>query len=77
MHAEPVNWLRYAKFEQRHGAISNARQVYERAIEYFGEDNLDERILIAFAKFEEAQKEVSRCFAKKISNTCTIGETAI
>jgi crooked neck len=32
--------------------------VYERAVEFFGEDNMDEKMLIAFAKFEEGQKEV-------------------
>jgi hypothetical protein len=25
--------------------------VYERAVEFFGEDNMDEKMLIAFAKF--------------------------
>jgi predicted transglutaminase-like cysteine proteinase len=33
-------------------------RVYERAVEFFGEDNMDEKMLIAFAKFEEGQKEV-------------------
>ena len=27
-------------------------------MEYFGEDNMDERLIIAFARFEEGQKEV-------------------
>jgi hypothetical protein len=27
IHSELNNWLRYAKFELRHGAINNARQV--------------------------------------------------
>jgi crooked neck len=34
--------------------------VYERGMEYFGEENLDERLLIAFAQFEERQKEHER-----------------
>ena len=50
--------MRYAKFETKFGSPSNARQVFERAIEYFGEDNLQENILLAFARFEEQQKEV-------------------
>jgi crooked neck len=52
------NWLRYAKFEIRNGAISNARAVYERALEFFGEQHVQSKLLIAFAKFEESQKEV-------------------
>jgi crooked neck len=61
IHDEPVHWMRYAKFETKFGSPSNARQVYERAIEYFGEDNLQESILLAFARFEEQQKEVRLC----------------
>ena len=38
--------------------VGNARLVYERAIEFFGDDNMDERLCIAFAKFEENQREV-------------------
>ncbi|CAG9533855.1 unnamed protein product [Cercopithifilaria johnstoni] len=53
-------WLRYAKFEERFGYIGNARAVYERALEYFGEENLSETLLIAFAQFEERQKEHER-----------------
>ncbi|KAM3716772.1 Crooked neck-like protein [Dirofilaria immitis] len=53
-------WLRYAKFEERFGYIGNARAVFERALEYFGEENLDEMLLIAFAQFEERQKEHER-----------------
>ncbi|VBB25931.1 unnamed protein product [Acanthocheilonema viteae] len=53
-------WLRYAKFEERFGYIGNARAVYERAMEYFGEENLSETLLIAFAQFEERQKEHER-----------------
>lgn len=35
-------------------------QVYERGLEYFGEENLSETLLIAFAQFEERQKEHER-----------------
>ena len=38
--------------------LANARIVYERAIEFFGDDNMDEKLYIAFAKFEENQREV-------------------
>ncbi|VDM97122.1 unnamed protein product [Thelazia callipaeda] len=53
-------WLRYAKFEERFGYIGNSRVIYERALEYFGDENLSEALLIAFAQFEERQKEHER-----------------
>jgi len=59
VHPEVKNWLKYARFEQKNQFISSARSIYERAVEYFGDENIDEKLLIAFAKFEEAQREVS------------------
>ncbi|XP_071162468.1 crooked neck-like protein 1 isoform X2 [Mytilus edulis] len=60
VHPEVKNWIKYAKFEEKNSYISSARRVYERAIEFFGEDNIDERLVVAFAKFEEGQKEHER-----------------
>uniref|UniRef100_A0A915JR93 Uncharacterized protein n=1 Tax=Romanomermis culicivorax TaxID=13658 RepID=A0A915JR93_ROMCU len=56
----------YAQFEARNGNPTNARQVYERSVEYFGDEHLEENLLIAFAKFEEQQKEL--CIALSIRN---------
>lgn len=52
------------RFEEHHGFISSSRKVYERAVEFFGEEMLDERLFIGFAKFEEGQREVFICFFK-------------
>ncbi|CAC5356635.1 CRN [Mytilus coruscus] len=60
LHPEVKNWIKYAKFEEKNNYISSARRVYERAVEFFGEDNIDERLVVAFAKFEEGQKEHER-----------------
>ncbi|XP_067011879.1 protein crooked neck isoform X2 [Anabrus simplex] len=60
VHPEVRNWIKYARFEEQHGFISGARKVYERAVEFFGEENMDEKLYIAFAKFEEGQKEHDR-----------------
>ncbi|XP_014288720.1 protein crooked neck [Halyomorpha halys] len=60
VHPDVQNWKRFASFEERHGFISGARKVYERAVEFFGEDIMDERLYIAFAKFEEGQREHDR-----------------
>lgn len=32
--------------------------MYERAVEFFGEENADEKLFLAFGKFEENCKEV-------------------
>ena len=35
-----------------------AREIYERAVEFFGEEHADEKLFLAFGKFEEKCKEV-------------------
>lgn len=60
VHPDSRNWVRFAKFEEAHGFINSGRTIYERAVEFFGEDNMDEKLFIAFAKFEENQKEHDR-----------------
>lgn len=60
IHSEVKNWIKYARFEEKHGYINSARRVYERAVEFFGEDNMDEKLIIAFARFEEGQREHER-----------------
>uniref|UniRef100_A0A8P4K4D7 Crooked neck pre-mRNA splicing factor 1 n=1 Tax=Dicentrarchus labrax TaxID=13489 RepID=A0A8P4K4D7_DICLA len=54
------NWIKYARFEEKHGYIAHSRKVYERAVEFFGEEHVDENLFVAFAKFEETQKEFER-----------------
>nr|SVE74036.1 EOG090X01R1 [Daphnia barbata] len=63
VHPEVKNWIKFAKFEERNGCIIGARQVYERAVDFYGDDHMDERLFIAFAKFEEGQKEHERATA--------------
>lgn len=60
IHPEVKNWIKFARFEEQHGYIAKAREVYERAIEFFGDENMDEKLLLAFAKFEEGQREHER-----------------
>ncbi|TKS75346.1 Crooked neck-like protein 1 [Collichthys lucidus] len=57
---EVKNWIKYARFEEKHGYIAHSRKVYERAVEFFGEEHVDENLFVAFAKFEETQKEFER-----------------
>jgi crooked neck len=63
VHPEVKNWIKYAKFEERNGYIIGARQVYERSVDFYGDDHMDERLFIAFSKFEEGQKEHERATA--------------
>lgn len=60
VHPEVKNWLKFARFEEKNNFIENAREVFEKAIEYFGDDHLDEQLFMQFAKFEENQKELDR-----------------
>ena len=39
---------------------ASARSVYERSCEFFGDDHMEEALYVAFAKFEERQKEVRK-----------------
>ena len=59
-HPEVTNWIKYAKWEERLGAVTRARNVYERAIDFYGDEFLDERLFVNFAKFEERQREYER-----------------
>lgn len=55
---EVKSYLRYAKFEEKMGAIENARTIYGRAIAELGEEAQTEEFYVAFAAFEERCKEV-------------------
>ncbi|MBN3270878.1 CRNL1 protein, partial [Polyodon spathula] len=60
VHPDVKNWIKYARFEEKHGYIAHGRRVFERAVEFYGEDIMDEQLFVAFAKFEEKQKEFER-----------------
>lgn len=58
VHPEVKNWIKYATFEDKHGYVARGRKVFERAVEFFGEEQISENLYVAFARFEEKQKEV-------------------
>lgn len=60
VHPDVKNWIKYARFEEKHGYIAHGRKVFERSVEFFGEEHVDENLFVAFARFEEKQKEVSK-----------------
>jgi crooked neck len=63
VHPEPANWLKWARWEAENGTTDLVREVYTMAIETLGEDFMDERIFIHFAKFEIKLKEFERARA--------------
>ncbi|SAM06419.1 hypothetical protein [Absidia glauca] len=60
VHPEPKNWIKWAKFEEEHNDLDKCREIYTEAIQYLGDDKLDQKVLVAFAKFETKMKEYER-----------------
>lgn len=63
VHPEPRNWIKWARFEEENGTSDLVREVYGAAIEMLGEDFLDEKLFIGYAKFEAKLKEYERARA--------------
>ncbi|KAF9366419.1 NineTeen Complex (NTC) component [Mortierella sp. NVP85] len=60
IHPDPKNWIKWGEFEEREGSTEKARDIFTRAIEVMGEELMEQRLFIAFAKFETRQKEIDR-----------------
>ncbi|KAF3930458.1 hypothetical protein ABW20_dc0107543 [Dactylellina cionopaga] len=60
VHPEPRNWIKWAKFEEEYGTPDLVREVFGTAIEHLGDEFIDERLFIAFARFETKLKEFER-----------------
>lgn len=58
IHPEPANWIKWAKFEEEQNNLAKCREIYTAALEFLGDDKLDQKVLVAFAKFEIKAKEV-------------------
>ncbi|XP_053594028.1 protein crooked neck-like [Microplitis demolitor] len=63
VHPDVKNWIKYARFEANNGFIKGARNVYERAVTFYGDEVIDEKLYLAFARFEESQREHERARA--------------
>lgn len=63
VHPEPKNWIKWARFEEENGTSDLVREVYGRAIETLGDDFMDEKLFMAYAKFETRLKELERARA--------------
>jgi crooked neck len=63
VHPEPRNWIKWAKFEEENGTSELVREVFGIAIEALGDDFMDEKLFIAYAKYEAKLKEFERARA--------------
>ncbi|KAJ4860203.1 HAT (Half-A-TPR) repeat domain-containing protein [Trichoderma breve] len=63
VHPEPRNWIKWAKFEEEYGTSDLVREVFGTAVETLGDDFVDEKLFIAYARFESKLKEYERARA--------------
>ena len=63
VHPEPRNWIKWARFEEENGTADSVREVFGSAIETLGTDFTDERLFIAYARYEAKLKELERARA--------------
>lgn len=63
VHPEPKNWIKWAKFEEENGTSDLVRDVYGTAVETLGDEFMDEKLFMAYAKFEARLKELERARA--------------
>jgi len=63
IHPEPRNWIKWSKFEEEFGSSDTVREVFTTAIEHLRDDFIDEKLFIAFARFETKLKEYERARA--------------
>lgn len=63
VHPEPRNWIKWSRFEEENGTSDLVREVFGNAVEALGEDFMDERLFIAYARYEAKLKEYERARA--------------
>ncbi|KAI5463021.1 hypothetical protein BGZ63DRAFT_380305 [Mariannaea sp. PMI_226] len=63
VHPEPRNWIKWAKFEEEYGTSDLVREVFGTAVETLGDDFVDEKLFIAYSRFEAKLKEYERARA--------------
>jgi len=63
VHPEARTWLKWTRFEEENGTSELVREVYGMAIEALGDAFMDEKVFIAYARFEAKLKEYERARA--------------
>jgi len=61
---EPRNWIKWAKFEEERNRVDKAREVFQTAVEFFGDEEEQvekaQAVFGAFARMETRLKEYER-----------------
>lgn len=60
VHPKPQNWIKWARFEEENGTSDLVREVFGMAIEMLGDHFMDERLFIAYARYEAKLREYER-----------------
>jgi len=63
VHPEARNWIKWARSEEENGTSDMVREVFGMAIETLGDEFMDEKLFIAYARFEAKLKEYERARA--------------
>jgi len=63
VHPEPRTWIRWAKFEEEFGTSDLVREVFQTAIESLGDEFVDERLFVSYARYEAKLKDYDRARA--------------
>ncbi|KAF4868023.1 Pre-mRNA-splicing factor clf1 [Colletotrichum siamense] len=63
VHPEPRNWIKWARFEEEFGTSDMVREVYGIAVEALGDEFVDEKLFVSYARFEAKMKEYERARA--------------
>jgi crooked neck len=66
VHPHARNWIKWAKFEEEYGTSDQVREVFGEALETLqalGDEFVDEKLFIAYARFEAKLKEYERARA--------------
>ncbi|KAL9624837.1 MAG: hypothetical protein Q9160_000883 [Pyrenula sp. 1 TL-2023] len=63
VHPEPRNWIKWTRFEEENGTSELVREVFELAIQTLGDDFMEEKLFVAYARYEARLKEYERCRA--------------
>ena len=63
VHPEPRNWIKWARFEEENGTSELVREVFGLAVETLGDDFMDEKVFMAYCRFEVKLKEYDRARA--------------
>ena len=63
VHPEAKNWIKWARFEEENGTSSLVRDVFGAAIETLGNNFADEKLFLAYARYETKLKEYERARA--------------